>query len=67
MDGYELVKVSREPNGGIGAVAKFRSDLISAVEYLAKVRRIKALRFVIRGSLFLNWLAFIESWRDGCG
>lgn len=55
------MKISREPNGGVGAVTKFGSDLISAVEYLAKVGRIEALRVVIRCSLFLNWLALIKS------
>ncbi len=64
---YGLVKISREPNGGVGAVTKFGSDLISAVEYLAKVGRIEALRVVIRCSLFLNWLALIKSCCDGCG
>lgn len=64
---YELVKISRKPNGGVGAVAKFGSDLISAIEYLAKVGRIKALRVVIRCSLLLDWLALIKSWCDGCG
>lgn len=64
---YGPVKISREPNGGVGAVTQFGSDLISAVEDFAKVGRIESLGVVIRCSFFLNWLALIKSWCDRRG
>lgn len=67
MEKHELVKISCEPDGGIGTVTYFGSDLISVVEDLAEVSRIEALRSVIRCSFFLNRLALIKSWGDGRG